>query len=232
MPAGNTHTIILSPRITDLRLSPFYYLLCGMNLAFHSVSLTKSMNSYAQDRVSKLLHCSFGVCVVNYSWQGSERRLFVHYRSLQHFPLFFPATFFLLAHFVRSTKLTAGFLSSICFPYIHFASLTLKKTLPVLSLRAQIDNFIGSISFDPSAPYPTAPCALDSSVSLGPGTSSSSLSELLAVAPSSKGFVVDNWPAIPPLWLLSFTLARRRERLCLHLAPAVRPDYWKRGSIT
>jgi len=127
VPAGNTHIIILSPRITDLRLSPFYYLLCGMNLAFHSVSLTKSTHSDAQDRVSKLLHRSFGVCVVHYSWQGSERILFVHYRSLQHFPLFFPATFFLLAHFVRSIKLTAGFLSSICFPYIHLASLTLKK---------------------------------------------------------------------------------------------------------
>jgi len=58
VPAGNTHIIILSPRITDLRLSPFYYLLCGMNLAFHPVSLTsclKSMHSDAQDRVSKLL---------------------------------------------------------------------------------------------------------------------------------------------------------------------------------
>ena len=131
MPAGNTHIIILSPRITDLRLSPFYYLLCGVGLTFHPVSLTsclKSMHSDAQDRVSKLLLYIVPLVFVLSITLGKEARgdcLFI--TGACNISLFLSSHFFLLAHFVRSTKLTAGFLSSICFPYIHFASLTWKK---------------------------------------------------------------------------------------------------------
>ncbi|KAG0641776.1 hypothetical protein HOY80DRAFT_710586 [Tuber brumale] len=50
-------------------------------------------------------------------------------------------------------------------------------------------------------------------MSLGSGTSSSLPSALPAAALSGLGLSVNNtapWPAIRPLWLLPFTLARRR----------------------
>jgi len=72
-------------------------------------------------------------------------------------------------------------------------------------------------------------------MSLGPGTSSSSPLALPAAALSGLGLSVNNtasWPAIRSLWLLPFTLARRRERFCLYLAPVIRLDSWKKRSMT
>jgi len=68
------------------------------------------------------------------------------------------------------------------------AHLTITASAP----SKEVNNFVGSISFDPPAPCPTVPSTLGSSMPLDPGASSSSLSALPATASSSMGLSVDN----------------------------------------
>lgn len=74
---------------------------------------------------------------------------------------------------------------------LHCSSLA-HLTITASAPSKEVNNFIGSISFNPQTASSTAPSALGSSMPLGSGASSSSLSALPATASSSMGLSVDN----------------------------------------